>query len=291
MNDLYLDDFYSYLKNEKRYSINTIESYKRDLKLFFEFVKKENIEEINYIIIQSYLSKIYMDNCSKKTISRKLSSIKSYGRYLSKYKEINCEFLSNVVLPKKDVTLPEYLHQNELEKILNMPLNSILEIRNSLIIHLLYSSGLRLSELTSLKRDDYDNNENTFRVRGKGKKDRIVIFSNKTKELIDLYLKQRIDDNEYLFINKNGSKLTNRGVELILKNISLKYLGHNKLHPHMLRHTYATELLNNGMDIRTLQELLGHDSLNATQVYTHIAKSELSKVYKNFHPRVDKHSL
>ena len=291
MNDLHLNDFYCYLNNEKRYSINTIMSYKRDLKLFFEFIKKENISELNHMTIQSYLSKLYTSGASKKTISRKLSTLKSYGRYLSKYKDINCDFLTNVNLPKKDVILPDYLHDNELEKILNMPTNDILEIRNALIIHLLYSSGLRLSELTSLKKRDYDGIKNTFCVKGKGNKERIVVFSNKTRELLELYFKNRKDDNEYLLANKNGGKLTNRGVELILKNISMKYLGHNKLHPHMLRHTFATKLLNNGMDIRTLQELLGHESLNATQVYTHIAKGELSKVYQNFHPRVDKHSL
>jgi integrase/recombinase XerC len=209
---------------------------------------------------------------------------------LNKYKNINCDYLINVVLPKKEVNLPEYLHEDELNKILNIPCNNELEIRNALIIHLLYSSGVRLSELTSLKRCDYNREENTFKIRGKGNKERIVIFSSKCKELIDLYLKIRSDECEYLLLNKNGEKLSNRGVELILKNISIKYLGHDKLHPHMLRHTFATKLLNNGMDIRTLQMILGHDSLNATQVYTHIAKSELSKIYKNFHPRVDKHS-
>jgi len=290
MNDLYLNDFYKYLINEKRYSSHTIEAYKRDLRLFFDHVKKENIDNVNHMVIQSYFSKLYLQKSSKKTISRKLSSLKSYGKYLSKYKNINCDYLINVVLPKKEANLPEYLHEDELNKILNMPCINIMEIRNSLIIHLLYSSGVRLSELTSLRKRDYNEQENTFKIRGKGNKERIVIFSSRTKELIDLYLKNRSDDNEYLLLNKNGEKLSNRGVELILKNISIKYLGHDKLHPHMLRHTFATKLLNNGMDIRTLQMILGHDSLNATQVYTHIAKSELSKIYKNFHPRVDKHS-
>ena len=288
MSELYLNDFSTYLSNEKRYSSHTINAYLRDLNMFFFFIKKEKNDVIDRISVQSYFSKLYVEGISKKTICRKLSSLKSYGKYLNKYKDIKCDFLANITLPKKETTIPEFLHDDELEKILNLTTNNLLEIRNSLIIHILYSSGLRLSELTSLKKDDYNCNENTFKITGKGKKQRIVIFSKRTKELLELYLKNRVDECEYLLINKNGTKLTNRGVELILKNISLKYLGHDKLHPHMLRHTFATKLLNNGMDIRVLQELLGHDSLNATQVYTHIAKGELIRIYKSFHPRVDK---
>ncbi|MBR3890840.1 MAG: tyrosine-type recombinase/integrase [Bacilli bacterium] len=288
MNSLYLNDFYSYLANEKRYSHHTVLAYKRDLSLFFEYLKKQSIDVVDRIILQSYFSEIYMSGASKKTMSRKLSSIKSYGKYLSKYKNINCDFLLGITLPKKDVIIPDYLHEEEIGKLLNLELNTTLDIRNSLIIHLLYSSGIRLSELTSLKISDYNDSENVFKIKGKGNKERIVIYSDKTKELIELYLKNRIDNCDYLLVNKNGSKLSNRGVELILTNISKKYLGHDKLHPHMLRHTYATKLLNNGIDIRVLQELLGHDSLNATQVYTHVAKSELTRAYKAFHPRANK---
>jgi integrase/recombinase XerC len=285
MNKEYLNDFYNYLTNEKRYSIHTVSAYKRDLSLFFDYVEKENIETIDKLCVQGYFSKLFMDNASKKTISRKLSSIKSYGKYLKKYRDINCDYLLNISLPKKDVIIPDYLHEDELKKILELPTNNSLEIRNSLIIHLLYSSGLRLSELTGLKIVDYNPDECVFKIRGKGNKERIVVYSSKAKELIEMYLNNRNDNCEYLLINKNGTKLTNRGVELALTNISKKYLGHDKLHPHMLRHTFATKLLNSGMDIRVLQELLGHDSLNATQIYTHVAKSELLRSYKSFHPR------
>ena len=288
MNNLYLDDFYNYISTQKRYSNNTLLAYKKDLTLFFTFIKKENINTIDHVIIQSYLSSLYRKNLSTTTISRKLSSIKSYGKYHSKFKEINCDFLTKISVPKKQKKLPEYLHKEELEKLFNMPLNTFLDIRNSLIINLLYSTGMRLSELTNLKINDYNQNENVFRIIGKGNKERIVIFSNNTKKLLDLYLKERKDTSSpYLLINKNNTKLSNRGVELILTSISKKYLGHDKLHPHMLRHTYATKLLNNGIDLRTLQELLGHENLNATQVYTHIAKNELSELYSNFHPLGD----
>lgn len=292
MNDNYINDFCNYLETQKRYSKNTVLSYKRDLTLFFLYLKKENINKIDHLAIQSYLSTLYVDNKSTLTISRKLSSFKSYAKFLKTYKQIDCDFLDKVSLPKKAKILPNYLHEEELEKLMNLPINTTLEIRNALIINLLYSSGMRLSELTSLKISDYDQNKNTFKITGKGKKQRIVIFSNKSKYLLDLYLKNRTEHScIYLLLNKNGKKLTNRGVELILKNISQEYLGHDKLHPHMLRHTFATKLLNNGMDIRTLQELLGHDSLNATQIYTHIAKNEIIELYTNYHPRGDNNSI
>lgn len=288
MNSLYLNDFYSYISSQKRYSKNTLCAYKRDLTLFFNFIKNENITIIDHVIIQSYLSSLYQQNQSATTIARKLSSIKSYGKYLSMFKNINCDYLTKIAIPKKAKNLPEYIHEDELSKILNLPLNNFLDIRNALILNMLYSTGMRLSELSNLKTNDYNKNENIFRIIGKGNKERIVIFSSYTKYLLELYLKERKDiSSPYLFINKNNTKLSNRGIQLIITNISKKYLGHDKLHPHMLRHTYATKLLNNGIDLRTLQELLGHSNLNATQIYTHIAKSELSELYSNYHPLGD----
>ena len=292
MNNAYLDEFFLYLQTQKRYSTHTINAYKNDLSFFFDYIKKENIQDINHLVIQSYFSSLYVNSISMKTISRKLSSIKSYGKFLSKNKSINCDFLKNINLPKKEKNLPEFLHDDELNILLNLPHNSFLELRNSLIINLLYSTGLRLNELTNLKCSDYNPNENIFKVTGKGNKQRIVIFSNKSKELLESYLKERtMYKGDYLLINKNYEKLSNRGVENILTNISKKYLGHKKLHPHMLRHTFATKLLNKGMDLRALQELLGHESLNATQIYTHLAKNQLSEIYKTYHPRGDNDDL
>lgn len=283
-----LDDFLSYLSTQKRYSQNTVISYKRDLTLFFLYLKSEDITKIDNQTIQSYLSFLYVKKLSNASIARKLAALRSYGKYLSKYKNINYDFIKTLTLPKKGKSLPDFIHNDELEILLNLPINSFIELRNSLIVHLLYSTGLRLNELTNLKVKDYDENSNIFRVIGKGNKERIVIFSNKTNMLIKEYLKQRSHIPEpYLLLNKNYSKLSNRGVELILANISKSYLGHNKLHPHMLRHTFATKLLNKGMDIRSLQELLGHETLAATQIYTHIAKSELLELYTTYHPRGD----
>lgn len=292
MNNKYLDDFYIFLSAQKRYSLNTIKSYKMDLSAFFTYVKKENLSKINHITIQSYFSSLYVNRISMKTISRKLSALKSYGKFLNKSKNINCDFLNNINLPKKEKTLPEYLSDSELDIILHLPENNIFEIRNSLIIHLLYSSGIRLSELTGLKVADFSNTENIFKVLGKGNKQRIVIYSAKTKLLLDKYLELRKDiPCPHLLLNKNHSPLTNRGVQLILETISKNYLGHKNLHPHMLRHTFATKLLNKGMDIRSVQELLGHDSLTATQIYTHVAKNQLADFYKTYHPRGDNDAL
>ena len=288
MNKDYLNEFLGYLSTQKRYSKHTINAYKRDINLFFSYVQQENIVEIDKQSIQSYLSFLYIKKSSTATLARKLAALRSYCNYLSKHKNINCNFIKTIILPKKGKSLPDFIHKEDLDILLNLPINSFIELRNSLIIHLLYSTGLRLDELTNLKVKDYDENSTTFRVIGKGNKERIVIFSNKTNILLKEYLKQRIHICEpFLLINKNHTKLSNRGVELILKNISKSYLGHTKLHPHMLRHTFATKLLNKGMDIRSLQELLGHETLAATQIYTHIAKNELLELYTTYHPRGD----
>lgn len=291
MNNSFINDFLNYLKSQKRYSLNTIKSYEKDLILFFDHLTKEGIVTIDQITIQTYISSLYIKKNAISTIARKLSAIKSYAKYLSKYKDTNCDYIKNITLPKKEKKLPQHLHSDEINKLLNLPLNNILDMRNALIINLLYSSGLRLSELTNLKKEDFSSEQNIIRVKGKGNKERLVIYSNSSKKILDMYLKSRTDSSNYLLINKNGGKLTNRGVELILKTISKKHLGHDKLHPHMLRHTFATKLLNSGMDIRTLQELLGHESLAATQIYTHIAKNELKELYTTYHPRGDNDDL
>ena len=165
MNDSYLDDFYNYLQNQKRYSINTILAYKRDLKMFFDYIKKENIKKLNTLNIQGYFSSLYIKNISMRTISRKLSALKSYGKYIRKNKNIDTSFLDVITLPKRQKKLPEYLHEDELDVLLNLPINTFLELRNLLIIHLLYSTGLRLSELTNLKVKEsyiYSTDENKF---------------------------------------------------------------------------------------------------------------------------------
>jgi len=241
-------------------------------------------------VIKNYLAYLYINKISKKTSARKLSSIKSYFKYLSKKHKIDCNFVENIKTPKKDKLLPELIYKDELQKILNYMPSGKFCYRNKAIIDLLYSSGIRVSELCDITLSSIDLENRYLIVTGKGNKTRICPFSNNCKSILELYInKERSikakEDCIHLFINKSGNKITTRSIENIVNDVSFKLFGNKKLHPHLFRHTYATTLLNNGADLRTVQELLGHSSLMTTQVYTHLAKEEINNIYKISHPR------
>lgn len=285
-----IEKFYDYLSTEKRYSINTIKSYKRDLNDFFCYLKKEDIDKVDELIIKNYLAYLYTNSKSKRTVARRISSIKSYYRYLNKKFNFNSEFLNDIKTPKKDKFLPELIYKDELQKILDYTFEGKFAYRNKSIINLLYSSGIRVSELCNISLNSIDLENRYLIVTGKGNKTRICPFDNNCKTLLDDYINiERINIAKqnclYLFVNKFGNKITTRAIEMIISDLSLKLFGNNKLHPHLFRHTYATNLLNNGADLRTVQELLGHSSLMTTQVYTHLAKEEINNIYKVSHPR------
>lgn len=285
-----INEFYNYLEAEKRYSINTVKSYKRDLTDFSNYLKKENVIEIDELIIKNYLAYLYTNKKSKKTIARRISSIKSYYKYLNKKFNSNYDFLNAIKTPKKDKLLPNLIYREELQKILEYSPSGKFSHRNKAIINLLYSSGIRVSELCNITISSIDLENRYLIVTGKGNKTRVCPFSKNCKILLDNYINVERstlakDDCNYLFINKFGKKITSRAIELIINDTSKKLFGSNKLHPHLFRHTYATTLLNNGADLRTVQELLGHNSLMTTQVYTHIAKEQINEAYKVSHPR------
>lgn len=285
-----LNEFIDYLKIEKRYSLNTVDAYRRDLTKFKEYLVKENVDIVDELVIKNYLAFLYVNKLSKKSIARKISSIKSYYKFKSKkYNEKN-SVTNNIKTPKKDKLLPELIYKDELEKILNYLPNGNFCFRNKAIISVLYSSGLRVSELCDITISSMDLENRYFIITGKGNKTRVCPFSNFCKNDIENYIKYEREKNvkencNYLFINKFGNKLTPRSIENIVTNISFKLFGNKKLHPHIFRHTYATTLLNNGADLRIVQELLGHSSLMTTQVYTHLANEKINEVYKSSHPR------
>ena len=283
-----LNEFLTYLEVEKRYSINTINAYKRDLTDFNKFLIKEEIKEVDDIAIKNYLASLYLINLTKKTIARRIASIKSYYKFINKKYGINNEFVNSLSSPKKDKLLPELIYKEEIQKILNYNFNGKFCYRNKAIINLLYSSGVRVSELCNITLPSINLEDRYLIVVGKGKKTRICPFSSDSKRIIENYLimeRNKIAKCNYLFINKYGNKLTTRAVENIINDLSIKLFNNKKLHPHLFRHTYATNLLNNGADLRTVQELLGHSSLNATQVYTHLANKDIENIYKISHPR------
>ena len=288
-----IEEFLDYIQNNKGYSKETIKSYELDLDAFYNFLKSENInsfKSVNYNVLRNYLISLYEKNYSKKTISRNISTLRTFFKYLVSEEIISTNPSTLISNPKLDKRLPNYVTYEELQKLFDSIDNStVLGKRDLLILELLYSTGIRVSELVNLKLSDINHGE--IRVRGKGNKERIVLYGKVcSKRLIDYAKNSRSElckkiDNQYLILNKNGNKMSTRGVELILENIVRK--SGLKIHvtPHTIRHTFATHMLNEGADLKSVQELLGHENLSTTQVYTHISNERLRNVYLNTHPR------
>lgn len=290
----YLSEYLEYLKYQKNYSDETIHSYSIDIEEFLDYINSEciNICEVGYDVVKAWL--IHLDEKKNKstTVSRKISSLRGFYKYLINNKVIDSNPFSLVSLPKKERHLPRFFYYNELEEMFQVPkLNTALGQRDRLLLEMLYATGVRVSELVNIKVSDINGEE--IRVLGKGNKERIVEFGDYAESILELYLKEgykhlNIKKSEYLFLNNRGGKLTTRGVRYILDNIINKTTIDKKISPHMLRHTFATHLLNEGCDLLTVQELLGHESLTATSIYTHITNDRLKEVYFKCHPRAKK---
>lgn len=287
------NDFILYLSNNMRYSLNTVNSYDRDLDIYGEFIKNNNInyKDINKDQVRSYLKDLDLNNFSKSSISRILSTLRHFYSYLVNENVINDNIFKQIRNPKKDRKLPNFLQGDEFDKIVEcIDLDTNLGIRNRLICEMLYATGLRVSELVNIKLVDIDYGNKEIRVTGKGSKDRIVLFGDFCLEYLNKYKSVRLEllkgkKSDYLFINNNGTRLTSRGVEDIIdKCVNDASLKHH-ISPHVLRHTFATDLLNNGADLKSVQELLGHSSLSTTQIYTHVTNERLRKVYLDSFPR------
>lgn len=290
----YLSEYLEYLKYQKNYSDETIHSYSIDIEEFLDYINSEciNICEVGYDVVKAWL--IHLDEKKNKstTVSRKISSLRGFYKYLINNKVINSNPFSLVSLPKKERHLPRFFYYNELEEMFQVPkLNTALGQRDRLLLEMLYATGVRVSELVNIKVSDINGEE--IKVLGKGNKERIVEFGDYAESILELYLNEgykslNIKKSEYLFLNNRGGKLTTRGVRYILDNIINKTTIDKKISPHMLRHTFATHLLNEGCDLLTVQELLGHESLTATSIYTHITNDRLKEVYFKCHPRAKK---
>ena len=291
MRDL-LDKFYSYLDG-KNYSPNTISSYKKDLEQFKSFCKNKRIVDIDYQFIRSYLSFLYDKKYTAKSVSRHVSSLKSYFKFLLRNEYINKNPMLLISTPKVEKKLPNYINYNDLETILSIPdRNTPLGLRNALILELLYSSGVRVSELVNIKLKDIDFNNNRILIFGKGSKERYVLYGSVCSKLLEEYLyKSRgvlTKDSEYLLVNKFGNKITDRAIRMIIEDVIKQSCLKLKVSPHTFRHTFATHLLNEGADLKTVQELLGHENIATTGIYTHVSNEHLKEVYYKAHPRAKK---
>lgn len=292
----YVDRYLEYLKVVKKYSDKTILAYYDDLTEYNEFLGNNftNILNINYEVVKSYLKYLYDTKISKNSISRKLSSIRGLYNYLLKENLVEENYFNKINNPKKDKYLPKFLRDSELDKIFEIckfdtPINQ----RDSLIIELLYATGVRVSELVNIKINDIDFSERVIKVLGKGSKERIVIYNNHTKKALDIYLNDGYHifnkkNSGYLILNKDGDNLSERYVRNIINKLVKKAGLDIKISPHTLRHTFATDMLEEGSDLMTVKELLGHESLNTTSIYTHITNDQIKKVYNMAHPRAKK---
>lgn len=289
----YVLEFLKYIDLEKNYSNYTLINYKDDLSFYLDFLNKENIDVLDsdYKVIRNYLSYMYNKKYSSKTISRHISSLRSFYKYMIKENYIVKNPMTLISNPKQESKLPHFLYYNELETILNIPDKSTpLGQRDSVILELLYSTGIRVSELVNIKLKDINLSTRKIRILGKGNKERIVLYGEYLKNLLDIYLndgREKLVKNnqEYLVLNKNGSGLTTRGVRVIIDNILKKGEIDFHISPHVLRHTFATHMLDSGADLKSVQELLGHENLSTTQIYTHVSNERLRKVYLSTHPR------
>ena len=279
-----VDEFLLYLKNEKGFSEHTIKNYGIDLDEFYDYAQNKKID---IELIRKYLKHLYDNNYKNRTISRKVSSLKSYFKYLENEGIIDDNPMSLISNPKIEKTLPNYLNYNDLEKLLNYPdINKKNGLRDALILEMLYSSGCRVSELSSIKVKDINFKDRKILILGKGNKERYVYYGSKCENLLNKYLEK--ENNEYLFTNKHKNKLNERMIRKIVDENARRAGLDVHVTPHTLRHTYATHLLNDGADLKSVGDLLGHENLSTTQIYTHISNERLRRVYLSAHPRARK---
>ena len=291
-----IDDYLEFLKYQKNYSDYTIKSYETDIMEYFNYINSEglNYKDIEYSDIRFYLMYLKEKKDNNASIDRKLSALRGFYKYLVNENILHNNVFSLVNGPKKSKKLPRYFDYNELEEMFLIPdTNTSLGQRDLLLLEMLYATGCRVGELVSIKVKDIDFNRRNILIVGKGNKERYLNYGEYcedilNKYLIDGYISLNKNNSEYLFLNNNGGVLTERGVRFILDKI-IKQTGINKnISPHMIRHSFATHLLNEGCDLLTVQKLLGHESIKATQIYTHVTTDRLKEVYYHSFPRAKK---
>ena len=291
-----IEDFINYIIFEKRLSKNTSSAYNRDLNKYREFLNSRNIYEskdISKSDIEKYIEELYKEHEEITSIARKLTTIKSFHNYMFQTKKIDINVAETIERPKLRKKLPNVLSVEEVDKLLDIQGDSVFDYRNKSMLELMYASGLRVSELLDLKIGDIDILNCVVRVVGKGSKERIIPIGDYTIESLNKYLDVRgsLLKNrtcEYLYLNKNGTRLSRFSFFKIIKKL-LREKGINKdISPHTLRHSFATHMLNYGADLRSIQELLGHSDIATTKIYTHISDNKIKDEYIEYHPRSTK---
>lgn len=288
------EKFLEKLKYEYNYSDLTINGYDYEITKFLDYLNDNHLDykKINLDMIRNYLK--YLDSLKykKNSISKNLSSLRSFYKFLTEEKVVLNNPFKNISNPKKDKKLPDFLNYEEINKLFDSAdTTTPLGLRNRCILELLYDTGIRVSELVNLKINDIEFDKKIINILGKGKKERIVYYGDYLQEVLGKYIndsrKYLLNNklSEYLILNNNGSKITTRGVEYIIDKMINEAAIKHKISPHVLRHTFATHMLNGGADIKSIQQLLGHESLSTTGIYTHITNDVLRQEYLKNHPR------
>ena len=289
-----LEAFLEYLKHEKNASPHTIVSYQRDLKQLAVYLKKKNIslKRTDNVVLRGFLATLYEKRNKKSTVARKLAAIRSFFQFCIRKRWLEDNPAKVVATPKQEKPVPSFLSEEDMEQFLDIPkTRRPLDLRDKSILELLYATGSRVSELVGIDLEDINFEERLIRVRGKGKKERLVPFGKIAEQSLELYIRARslihkgqIDENA-LFLNYRGDRITSRSVERVVDKYIRFSAMRRKISPHSLRHSFASHLLSRGADLRVIQELLGHESLATTQKYTHLDLKQLIDVYKKSHPR------
>ena len=284
--DRYIDKFITYLDVEKNYSHHTTLNYAIDLREFAAFTGSTALEKIDYLFLRRFLAHLRTKEYLPRTLTRKLSTLRSFFKFLHREGHIKNNPATLLMSPKREKLLPKFLTEEEAAQFVETPVSDkIMGKRDRAILETLYSTGIRVSELVGLNTEQVDLISNIVKVAGKGKKERLVPIGSKAIDAIRDYLDSRSRQASAVFLNKNGTRLSTRSVcTIVHKYIKLMSTSHD-ISPHVLRHTFATHLLNRGADLRSVQELLGHVNLSTTQIYTHVTTDRLKKVYDQAHPR------
>ncbi len=295
----YIDEYLTYIRAEKNFSPHTVLAYKKDLNSFLDFLQSElKVKIIPDFIhrnnIKNFLIHLSQESFDPSSIERKLSTLRSFFNFLQKKLKIKSNPTLSLKGPKRKRRLPLILSQAQMKNILEPHLyeEKVAGLRDRAIIELLYNTGIRLSEISSLNREDIDFQTGEIRVLGKGNKERIVPLGENASKTIVEYLdsKDKVSslknkETDYLFVNKYGERLSRRGIARIVKKYGAEVTEDQKTRPHILRHSFATHLLDEGANLLAVKEMLGHESLSTTQIYTHVSMDRLKKVYKKAHPR------
>ncbi len=286
MIDRFVEKFIRYLEIEKNYSKHTVLNYKIDLGDFGKFLKDASLESVDYLALRKYLALLKEKNLSSRSVARRLSALRSFFKFLNREGYLKNNPIVSLSTPKQEKHLPTFLSENEIRQLIDAASSKDERgLRDKAIIETFYSTGIRISELVGLNIEDMDLISGTVKVLGKGKKERLTPIGEHAIRAIRNYLDSRKKNSEVLFLNKNGSRISDRGV----RGIVGKYLRiasiRKGVSPHSLRHSFATHLLDHGADLRSVQELLGHANLSTTQIYTHLTTEKLKNVYDKAHPR------